>query len=151
MSQSFRLEPMLKLREQTRDERRRELAPAYEAQRILEDQLAEISSEQETSLRHTRRLAAPGELSVEGLLNSRRYESQLKSRVAELQQQMSQVLAEVERRRILLMEADRDVKVLEKLREREREQQVETARKREGKQLDEAALRGYLREREVLR
>jgi len=140
---------MLKLREQSRDERRRELGQALEAERILRERVAELQSEIATTQERTRQLAGIGSVSVEALLNARRYQLLIKSQVAQTEAQIIQVLEEVEKRRQVLLEADREVKVLEKLRERQLEQYAELQRKQENKQLDEAALRGYSRRREV--
>jgi flagellar FliJ protein len=150
MASRFRLETMRKLREQTRDERRRDLAQAYEAERILRERLAEMQGEIEATHARTRQLAGQGTVSVEGLLNARRYQLLMRSQVMAVQQQIDQVLVEVERRREALIDADRDVKVLEKLRERQEQQQEVAAAQAEAKQLDEAALRGFLRQREVM-
>ena len=51
--------------------------------------------------------------------------------------------AEVERRRLALVEADRDVRVLEKLRERQRERHQAAAALEDVKALDEIALRTH--------
>ena len=150
MSYQFRLATMLKLREQARDERRRELAQAYEAERILRERVAELRSEISTTQQRTRQLAGVGTISVEGLLNTRRYELLMKSQVSQTEGQIVHVLDEIERRRQSLLEADREVKVLEKLRERQLEQYAELQQKRENKQLDDAAIRGFSRRREVM-
>jgi flagellar FliJ protein len=149
MSYRFRLEPIVKLREQTRDERRRELAQAYEAERILRQQEAEMQAEIDATQDRTRAAAGQGSVSVEDLLNSRRYQLLLRSQMAAVQGQIAHVLEEIERRRGALMEADREVKVLEKLRERQREQYEQAELHREAKQLDEAALRGFARRQEA--
>ena len=57
---------------------------------------------------------------------------------------------EVERRRLVLTEADRQVRVLEKLKERKREDAVRLEQRQEMKQLDEAAATGFLRKRREL-
>jgi flagellar FliJ protein len=146
MSYRFRLATMLKLRDQTRDERRRDLAQAYEAERILRDRLADSRSEIVATQERTRQAASLVNIDVEALLNTRRYELLMKTQVSQIEGQIAQVLEEIERRRRALLEADREVKVLEKLRERQLEQHTETERKRENKQLDDAALRGFRRQ-----
>src|SRR4051812_31976263 len=125
MSYRFRLATMLKLRDQTRDERRRDLAQAYEAERILRERLADMQREIVATQERTRKAASLGTIDVETLLNTRRYELLMKSQVAQTEAQIAQVLEEIERRRRALLEADREVKVLEKLRERQLEQHAE--------------------------
>jgi flagellar protein FliJ len=148
MAQSFRLATLLKLREQTRVERRRELAQAFEAERILRDRAAQMQSDIELTQQRTRS-AAKGSVNVETLLNARRYELTVKGQLADVQAQIAQVIEEIERRRQALLEADRDVKVLEKLRELQAAQQAALEQKRENRQLDEVGLRGYARRQEA--
>jgi flagellar protein FliJ len=148
MAQNFRLATLLKLREQTRVERRRELAQAFEAERILRDRATQMQADIESTQQRTRS-AAQGSVNVETLLNARRYELTVKGQLAEVKGQIAQVLEEIERRRQALLEADRDVKVLEKLRELQAAQQAVVEQKRENKQLDEAGLRGFARRQEV--
>ena len=149
MAYQFRLTTMLKLREQARDERRRELAQAYEAERILNARMTEMQAEIEATRQRTRIAGGAGSINIEELLNARRYALVMKSQVLDAEAQVKLVLEEVERRRLALLEADRDVKVLEKLRERQSDQHGELERKQENKQLDEAALRGFSRQQEA--
>jgi flagellar FliJ protein len=148
MTPAFRLATLLKLREQTRVERRRELAQAFEAERILRDRAAQMQSDIESTQQRTR-MAAQGSVNVETLLNARRYELTVKGQLAEIQRQIAQVLEEIERRRHALLEADRGVKVLEKLRELQAAQHASLEQKRENRQLDEAGLRGFVRRQEA--
>lgn len=142
----FRLTAVLKLREQTRDERRRDLAQAFEAERILQSRLSAIQAELAELRDRTRDSSGHGTLDIESLLNARRYQMIIKSQISEVETQLRQVLAEVERRRAALVEADRDVKTLEKLQDRQAQQLAAAEMKREAKQLDEAAVRGFLRQ-----
>lgn len=145
----FRLQPILTLREQARDERRRELAQAYEAERILRERIGQMQAEIAATQERTRQSAGPGQVNVEDLVNSRRYELIVKSQAAAVETQLATVLEEIERRRQALQESDRDVKILEKLRERQSQQYAEVELRREAKSLDEAALRGYARSQEA--
>ncbi len=145
--EKFRLATVLKLREQSRDERRRALAQAYEAERILREQSRVLQLEIEEVRQQMRTASGVGSVNVENLLSTRRYEMVMRSQVQQVEIQLKQVLTEVERRRNLLVEADREVKTLEKLRERQALQAASSLAAREAKQLDEAALRGY-RQRE---
>jgi flagellar FliJ protein len=85
---------------------------------------------------------------ISGLLASHRYELVLKSRAMQLAEQIVQVQGEVERRRLALVEADRQVRVLEKLRERRRVEHAAGEARLEQRQLDEQAILGFHR-REV--
>jgi flagellar FliJ protein len=148
MPQPFRLATLLKLREQTRAERRRELAQAFEAERILRERVAELEQDIEAT-RQRARGASRGEINVETLLTARRYELTVKGELQEVNGQIARVLQEIERRRQALLEADRDVKVLEKLRELQAAQHAAQEQRRENRQLDEAGIRGFVRRQQV--
>jgi flagellar export protein FliJ len=60
--------------------------------------------------------------------------------------QIEQVRAEVERRRAVLVEADRQVRVLEKLREKQQSAHTQREDKLAQKILDEQAAIGFLRQ-----
>ena len=74
------------------------------------------------------------------LLQTHRYELLLTTQKVASEKQMIQVRAEVEKRRETLVEADRQVRVLEKLREKQLVAYQQLEFKQEVKQLDEVAL-----------
>src|SRR5688572_14716973 len=119
----FRLISVLKLREQARDERRRELAQGYEAERVLRERSSAMQQEIDVLRDRTRKASSQGIVRVEDLLAARRYEMIVKSQIAEVESQIKQVLGEIEQRRAALVEADRDVKVIENLQQRRADEQ----------------------------
>jgi flagellar export protein FliJ len=145
----FRLETLLRLRIAERDERRADLAKALRAEELLFDQQRQLAAEQAAVLVATREQNTPGEANVDGLLQNSRYLLVLRARGQQLTQQMAQVAAEVERRRQSVVEADRQVRVLEKLRERQMRAHADAQLRQEVKQLDEAATIGHARRAEV--
>ena len=142
----FRLATLLRLREATRDERRAELAKAYQAERILEDQRRRIADELVQLERRSRHACQPGTLDLDSLLETRRYELVLRSRQRQVEKQSEAVQTEVQRRRDAVVEANRQVRVLEGLRERQLQRHRQEEDRREIKQLDEIA--GRLTNRE---
>ena len=137
----FRLATLLRLREGDRDQRRAQLAEAYQAEDKLRQQIVEIDR-QLADLRHDYSAqAAPGTVLVDRLVSTQRYELVLMSQKQTQQKQAQLLAAEVERRRLLLVEADREVRVLEKLRERQQERHRADEARQETKLLDEVALR----------
>ena len=74
------------------------------------------------------------------LLEAQRYEVVLKAREVELARQKELLAVETERRRQAVVEADREVRVLEMLEERHHSQHRRDEQRKEMKQLDEAAL-----------
>jgi flagellar export protein FliJ len=142
----FRLATLLRLREATRDERRSELAQACQAERILEDQRRRIAKHLRESARRTREACAPGPLDLDRLLEARRYELVLRSQQRQVEQQCEAVQAEVQRRRDAVVEANRQVRVLESLREKQLQRHHREQNRLEIKQLDEVAGRHVSRE-----
>jgi len=141
----FRLTSLLRLREAARDERRRHLAEALRAESVLNEHRGGIERELLVLQRQARAATEPGTIDVDQLIESQRYEASLRVQAAIMTQQAAQLEAEIESRRQALVAADREVRVLEKLRQRDHEQfRFEQAR-REGKQMDEIASRQYQR------
>ena len=136
----FRLETLQKVREARRDEHRASLAESFRAEQILADSRAEVAVEAEEMRAIQREAASERYLDVNKLLEAQRYELLLKARAEELAKQAVLVAAESERRRQVLVESDREVRVLEKLDERHRETFDERQQQKETKQLDEVAV-----------
>src|SRR5689334_13830827 len=136
----FRLASLERLRIHTRDERRAYLAEALDAQRKLEERVLEL----ENNLRALRKMQTlgAGKVNVDRLLDAGRYEMLMRLEQQQAGQQLEAVKVEVERRREMLVAADREVKVLEKLEQTERARFDEEQRRREVKEMDEIASRG---------
>jgi flagellar FliJ protein len=137
----FRLETLQKVREARRDQQRAALAEAFRAEQVLAEHRAVLAREEEELLKLQRSAAAGKYLNVSQLLEAQRYELVLKARGAELARQQAALAVETERRRQVLVEADRDVRVLELLDERHRREHGRAAQRADVKQLDEAASR----------
>ena len=146
----FRLQTVLRLRIAERDERRQEFARALRAAEILQERRHQLGEEMKENQDLARRLAEPGMANIDRILQTHRYEAILKGTLAQLATQEKQVADEVERRRLVLTEADRQVRVLEKLKERKRDEALRLEQRQEMKQLDEAATTGFLRQRREL-
>ncbi len=136
----FRLQTLLRLRAAARDECRQQLAKAYRADQILADHCEQLQTELQETKRCARQSVAPGRVDVEQLLNTNRYELILAAQVQQVEQQRTLVASEIERRRQTLVEADRQLRILEKLRERQWAEFQECEHQREMRQLDETAL-----------
>jgi flagellar export protein FliJ len=136
----FRLATLLRLREVTRDRRRVELAEAHRADEDLRGQLGRLSAEQRRLQDKCRRAAGPGAVDVDELVEAHRYAAALRAEEEGLRQKRHALAAEIDRRRQTLVAADRDVQVLEKLRERRQALHRLEEERQLAKQLDEAAL-----------
>ncbi len=141
----FRLETLLKLRRTARDARREELAQAYEAERVLMERAQQLADDIEQSRAQLRGVARPGAIDVDALLAANRFELVLQAQRQQLAEQSRQLADEIERRRGLLIEADRAARVLERLRERKLDEHERRAQSQEIKQLDEIAGGMHLR------
>lgn len=134
----FKLEALQKVREAHRDEQRASLADAFRAEQVLAENRAQIARE-EHELRELKRSAiASGHPDVNRLLDAQRYELLLRAQSVELAKQATLLAAETERRRQLVVEADREVRVLELLDEKHRRLHRRDAERAETKRLDEA-------------
>lgn len=133
----FRLQTLRRLREITRDELRFRLATAYEAERILAEQRTALTNEELALAASQRSIMQRTPLDVNGLLASQRYQLALQAQARTLQEQAVKLAAEVEVRRNAVIEADREVRVLDKLEERQRRLHEQTLARAEMKRLDE--------------
>src|SRR4029078_2853318 len=135
----FRMESLQKVREAHRDQQRASLAEAFRAEQVLAENQAQLVDE-ERCLRELQRSAADGKyLDVNRLLEAQRYELLLKAQAQELAKQAILLSAETERRRQILVEADREVRVLELLDERHRGARARDEQRAETKRLDDVA------------
>lgn len=135
----FRLETLQRVREARRNEQRASLAEAYQAEQVLNERQANLAAEM-TAMRQMRHTATAGRYTdVNQLLEAQRYEILLRAQEQELNKQKILLAAEIERRRQLLVEADREVRVLELLDERHQQAFALEQQRRETKTLDEIA------------
>ncbi len=83
--------------------------------------------------------AAPGKVDVDQLLDMQRYDAQLKLERIAAEDQREKIHQEVERRLERAIAADREVKILEKLRESQLTRHRNDEEKKEQKRFDELA------------
>jgi flagellar protein FliJ len=135
----FRLATLLKLREATRDERQAELAEAYRADDILVERIENIHAELHAMLMGCRKAVGPGTVNIDLLIESQRYEVTLRAYEKQTLEQRKRLAVEIERRREALLTANREVRVLEKLREHQLENYRAEENRKDIKRLDEVA------------
>jgi flagellar protein FliJ len=141
----FRLAPVQRLRENVRDERRRELAEALEAERKIQERQRELEEEIDVTVSQRRQASGVGAVNVEDLANNRRYELTLQAMKRDLLSKLAMVQGEIERRRLTLVQADQQVRVLEKLAETQLNEFETSQGKMEDREIDGAALAGWIR------
>lgn len=142
----FRLATLLRLRERTRDERRTALAQAYQAEALLREEQERLARDLDGLTNASRMACGPGPLNIDRLLDTRRYELVIKAHQQDLQKKRTMLEEEIGRRREALAEANRQVRVLELLRERQMERFRQEEIRQEIKLLDEVAGRRNLQE-----
>src|SRR5262245_22273493 len=98
----FRFQTLLRLRESERQQRRFELAQAYEADQILRRQVDAVTAELATARQTLRQAAAPGVIDVDRLLELQRYALNVQVQVHGLHGRQNQLRDEIERRRSVL-------------------------------------------------
>lgn len=136
----FRMQSLLRLREQAREDAQRRLADALRRLAQCDQVVNQIRDELRGLEKHMRDAVKQQPLDVDRLLDGRRHQMTLQARLAELNKALSEAGEEVQRCRRNLVEADREVKVLEKLHERRLAEHQRQAAREEIKQLDEAAV-----------
>jgi flagellar protein FliJ len=136
---TFRLETVLRARQQQRDACRADLAIAIEEDAVLARRLAELDQSRGEAVRQRREAAAPGPLDLDRLAELRRYEESLSREKQEVEEQQREAAWQVEQRRDALLAADREARALEKLEARQREQHDARQERRETMILDEIA------------
>ena len=146
MAARFRLATLLKVRLDRRDALRDELAQALQAGRILRERVETVDRSRE-GLEGELRVASIGEVNVDSLIEARRYGLVLRLERAELLRQIAIVDEETERRLAALVEADREVRTLERMEENFIEQQRVVQARLDQSRLDELGSVGHFRRR----
>jgi flagellar export protein FliJ len=145
----FRMESLLKLREASRQQRRLDLAEAFHAEEILQNQAKQLAQDIHDVVLRSRVSASPGHVNVDELRDTHRYRLVLEAQQAVIKQRIEQITAEVEKRRAALAEADKEVRLLEKLRERRLSEHTAAELRRELMELDEGAAQQWIRKTQV--
>ncbi|MFV2068190.1 MAG: flagellar export protein FliJ [Pirellulales bacterium] len=135
----YRLATLLRLRERARDERRRQLAEALAAEAALSAQRTELDQRSRELAEHVRQTAGRGNVDVDRIVQAQRYDAILKAERQVLDKQQAMLQTELERRRHAMVAATMEVRVLEKLRDRQRGHFEEEEQRKETKRLDEIA------------
>lgn len=146
MSFQFRFASIMMLRRQQRDETGALVGKANEAIARVDEQVQEII-QQRQAVRRESQESREGNVSVDRLLSSGRYEMQLDADIHALNQTRAQLVQELERRQLALTEAEAEVKRFERLEENERAEYRAELNRQEQVEQDEVTSSRYLRQR----
>ena len=136
----FRLERVQRLRERTREQRKLSLAEAINFRIRVEGQkehLEEVRAAEKEELRVG--LSQP-EVAVEDAIRARVYDGLLARHAGRVAEQLKQIEAVVDQRRIQLMEAEKSVRIIEKLGDKVRQRYNATVDLEDRQLMDELAL-----------
>ncbi|MBX9655798.1 flagellar FliJ family protein [bacterium] len=136
----FRLERVQRLRERTREQRKLQLAEAINFRMQIEgqkEQLTELRSNEQDLLRSE--LSKP-EVVVEDAIRARVFDGLLARHAARVNEQLKQIEGVVEQRRQQLMEAEKSVRIIEKLGDKVRQRYNAVLDHADRQLMDELAL-----------
>jgi len=137
----FRLTTLMRLRRTARDERRQEVAVAQRLEQTSYERIAKFDCELAELRNRSDAIGQAGPIDIDRLRDTARYQSLLAAQRQAAQRELEGCSAHVNHLRQLLVEADRELKTLEKLQARQQERHRSRQHKRELGQLDEAAIR----------
>ncbi|MBY0588693.1 flagellar FliJ family protein [bacterium] len=115
----FRLERVRRLRERERERRRLSLAEALHYQGRVEAQIHHLESIRQDEQDNLRQVLLRRDVLINDAIQSRSYDGLLIRLEGRLEEQLKQVKVVVEQRRAELLEAEKRVRMLEKLEEKE--------------------------------
>ncbi|MEX0675759.1 MAG: flagellar FliJ family protein [Pirellulales bacterium] len=139
----FRLTTLLTLRNAERERCRAELAAACALERQLAERRRSLEAQLERHRQWVRAGTSPGTIAVEKLKSAGQYERALRAQLAEVVADHETGAAEVGCRQQAAARAESEVRVLEKLREREIDEFKRAQALVEVKQVDEVAARTH--------
>lgn len=132
---SFRLQRVLDIREQIRDELRQELVRKNHER---DDELQVLARLEQESLQI--KIEEGGTYSASELVMFGAYSVRLKQLMEQQQQRVAAAIKQVEEVKERYIEASKEAKALEMLRQKRREEYTEQQLKEDGRQLDELAI-----------
>jgi flagellar export protein FliJ len=135
----FRLQSLLAVHRMEREQRQLALAEALAVQQALDRERGEVETALADQLIGSRATAAPGRVDADGLAAVHRYMTSLRGRLAALAERERTLVAETEARRQAVVEIDRKLRVIEKLRDRQHERFETECSRAEARELDEIA------------
>ena len=135
----FRFQALLRLRENERDLRRMDLGEALALEAKLKAQKISLEGRHDAEQTVLREVVAQSVVDVDRTLELRRYQSMLRAEIQISTAQIEALDKEIERRRSVLIEADRAVEVFVQLRQKYEQRHQEQFDREEVRTLDEIA------------
>ena len=136
----FRLERVQRLRERTREQRKLALAEALNFRIRVEGQKEYLEEVRAAEKEELRAGLAQAEVVVEDAIRARVYDSLRARHAGRVSEQLKQIEAVVDQRRVQLMEAEKSVRIIEKLGDKVRQRYNATLDLADRQLMDELAL-----------
>ena len=142
----FKFQALLNFREYRRDLCRLYLAEVLENDRTLISQRHSLERNRNDQLDELRDLSREGDVNIDRSASRRYFAGQLTGEMQLVDRNRSLIVQQLVLCRQALSKADQDVKVLEKLEEKQREEYRYDEERREAQELEEVWMSGHLRE-----
>jgi flagellar FliJ protein len=141
----FRLEVVRRIRKQAQDVQRREVADAVRSLSAVQDRLAALEGQLHVTVNQTRETQQAGLLDLMSLQRHHLYRGWLHRRRVEVREELVRHEEQLDERRARLAEATKQLKVVQKLREKQKTRYDRRMQRQEQAAYDEAALQIYRR------
>jgi flagellar FliJ protein len=128
---TFRLEPLISIRDNVLKEKQAELAKAYEAMRIIEEAKQKTERNIEDNLQAGREMLQSGKIDVNFLLGIREHEMFLLAQLEQIRKDTIEIEKEIDFRRNAVVEANKELKIIEKLKEKKHEHYLVEEKRKE--------------------
>ena len=136
----FKFETLLKFRRSRRDLCLQQVAQVLDADRAMQAERESLEQRRLEQLDQLRKLGQAGELDVDRTASRRLYAVQLSNEIRLVEQKRQELARLLEGSRQALVKADQEVKVLEKLKEKQWAQFLDAQERQTARELDEAWL-----------
>ena len=142
----FKLAALLKYRVYRRDMCRRLLAEVMADERAVVERITKFQASRTQALDELRAMGRGGRINVDRTIARRYYAGQLFAEIQMAERQREVIRQQLDLCRQALILADRDVKALEKLEARQRDEFLREEEHRAGRELDDVWLSAHARE-----
>ena len=138
----YRMEPLLKMREHQEKEKQKLLAAIQNKRLKHESEMEKMGVHKESTL-HNKDAKSTGSFTVAEMLVYSRYIQKLKKDQLVNNELLKAISADEEQKRKLLLEAARERKKYEKLRDKQKEKYYQAFKEAEDKDSDETAINSF--------
>lgn len=142
----FQFDSLLKYRRHLRDLCRQVLADVLANQHQLAERREALEHQRTGQLDEIRTMHQPGQVEIDRSAARRYHAGQMQIDISYLDRDRNVVAEQLARCRQALIEADRNVKVLEKLRDKQQAEFTSTQSRKEARELDESWMAARIKE-----